>query len=211
MRLDRHRRLAPGRPYWTAAAPSRMPKAEIGRRPKRRHDLARIFPRLLKGHVFRHAFLAGIVPRSPAHLRIIDQPLDHVVAPRQFEGLNRPRQPLVQPRHRPLGRRRKNQRTEGNRKCEQRSRLQNHDQDDKAQRGNLIVCVMAKPYSARMARKNRLTCMDPARKSRGQHAATQRIDSAYFHFPSTQRNFIALRQIHEARHDDRNRRKTAPG
>jgi len=37
-----------------------------------------------------------------ADLRVVDQALNHVIAPRQFEGLDRSLQPFVQPRDDPF-------------------------------------------------------------------------------------------------------------
>ena len=76
--------------------------AEIGRGGETRHDLARIAPGLFKGHVLGDALGLRMGGNRDAHLGIIDQPLDHVIAPRQLERLDGALQPRVQPRHRPL-------------------------------------------------------------------------------------------------------------
>ena len=46
--------------------------------------------------------LRRVVRHRLRHLRIIDQPLDHVIAPRQPEWLDRALQSLVEPCHRPF-------------------------------------------------------------------------------------------------------------
>ena len=75
-------------------------ETEIGKGGKGRHDLARIATGGFRCHRLGHALFLRVFLYRLADLRIIDQPLDHVVTPRQLEGLDRTLQPLVQPRHR---------------------------------------------------------------------------------------------------------------
>ena len=77
-------------------------ETEIGKGGKARHDLARVCLRFLKRDVLGHFIGMRISRNFCGNLGIIDQPLDHVIAPRQFERLDRPLQTGIEPRHCPL-------------------------------------------------------------------------------------------------------------
>jgi len=71
-------------------------KAEIGKGAKTRDDLAGIAARLFGGDVLGDPFGARVIDDRLTDLRVIDQPLDHIVPTRQLERFNRAGQPRVQ-------------------------------------------------------------------------------------------------------------------
>ena len=91
-------------PIQQPAHPLRRPrrKAEIQRRRKPRHDLARIDPRRLERDRPRHPDLRRMVGHRLHHAWVIQQPHDHVLPPRQLERLDLALQPRIHPPQHPL-------------------------------------------------------------------------------------------------------------
>ena len=78
------------------------PEAEIRECAETRHDFTRITTRLFEPYVFGNAMLVRVVHDLTRDVRVIDQALDHIIAPCELERLYGAHKTRVEARHRTL-------------------------------------------------------------------------------------------------------------